>query len=300
MILPFNLTRAEAKDAIEEFVGKRKFFAHPKFKKEFTTENIMGVYFPYVVVDINAHAHLTGQGERTTKTYTVGQGNQKETYHDVDVYDVEREFDLTIEGLTVESSADKLNKNSDNTNNIINAILPFDTENCVNYNANYLKGYTAEKRDLNIDELKPDVDTQSKDIARFSILNTLKKYKDRGVRWDKEDLEVRGRRWNTAYLPVWLYSYRQVKAENKSLLHYVAINARTKEIHGSVPLHMPKLIMVSLIMEIISRFIIEMVDWTFEDGLMLSGIIFFVYIYLKYRNILKSKTTTSMRLKRKL
>lgn len=35
---------------------------------------------------------------------------------------------------------------------------------------------------------------------------------------------------------------------------------------------MPKLIIVSLIMEIISRFIIERVDWTLEDGLMLSVI----------------------------
>ena len=44
VVLPFNLTKAEAKNQIENFVGKRKFFAHPKFKQEFTTDNIMGVY----------------------------------------------------------------------------------------------------------------------------------------------------------------------------------------------------------------------------------------------------------------
>jgi hypothetical protein len=60
---------------------------------------------------------------------------------------VEREFDLTIDGLTVESSVDKLNTGaSDKTTNIINSIMPFDTENCVKWNANYLKGYTSEKR----------------------------------------------------------------------------------------------------------------------------------------------------------
>ncbi len=32
--------------------------------------------------------------------------------------------------------------------------MPFDTENCVRYNANYLKGYTSEKRDTNIEDLR--------------------------------------------------------------------------------------------------------------------------------------------------
>ena len=37
--------------------------------------------------------------------------------YDADLYNVEREFDLTINGLTVESSADKLNKNAEKTHN---------------------------------------------------------------------------------------------------------------------------------------------------------------------------------------
>ncbi|MBE5813569.1 MAG: TFIIB-type zinc ribbon-containing protein, partial [Clostridiales bacterium] len=180
VVLPFNLTKADAKQIIENFVGKRKFFAHPKFREEFTTDNIMGVYFPYMVVDVNSHARLIGQGEHEVRRYTRGSGDNRKTYYDADLYDVEREFDLTIEGLTVESSSDKLNKHaSDKTNNVINAIMPFDIENCVKYNANYLKGYTSEKRDTNIDDLRPIVDAQSKDIARFAANETLKDY-DRG------------------------------------------------------------------------------------------------------------------------
>lgn len=36
-VLPFSVPKKEAKDAIETFVGKRKFFAHPKFRQEFST-----------------------------------------------------------------------------------------------------------------------------------------------------------------------------------------------------------------------------------------------------------------------
>ena len=140
------------------------------------------------------------------------------------------------------------------TNNVINAIMPFDVENSVKYNANYLKGFTSEKRDTNIDDLRPLVDAQSKDIARFAANETIKDY-NRGVKWDSEELNVKGKQWKTAYLPVWLYSYQQKKGENNSILHYVAVNARTKETMGSVPIHMPKLFGVSCIVGILMTMI---------------------------------------------
>ena len=61
VILPFNMKRDEAKDLIENFVGKRKFFANKRFKSEFTTENVMGVYFPYMIIDLNTHSNLSGK-----------------------------------------------------------------------------------------------------------------------------------------------------------------------------------------------------------------------------------------------
>lgn len=283
VVLPFHLTKAEAKDQIENFVGKRKTFAHPKFKEEFSTENIMGVYFPYMIVDINAHENLKGRGEHEIRRYTRGGRDNRTTYYDADVYEIEREYDLTIEGLTVESSADKLERNANKTNNVINAIMPFDTENCVKYNANYLKGYSSEKRDMNVEQLKPLVEEQSKDIARFAANETLKEY-DRGVSWQKEKLDIKGRQWKTAYLPVWLYSYQEVKGQ-KSILHYVAVNARTKETMGSVPIHMPKLVGISCLVEILGLIVMAFLsDFEYNWLFAFAGFIYFIIIYMKYRN----------------
>ena len=283
VVLPFKLKKEEARAEIEKFVGKRKFFAHPKFKAEFTTNNIMGVYFPYMVIDVNAHSKLTGQGEHLVRKYMRGSSDNKKTYYDADLYDVEREFDVVIEGLTVESSADKLNKNSSNkTTNVINAIMPFDIENSVKWNANYLKGFTSEKRDTNIEQVKPLVDTQSKDIARFAANDSLKEY-DRGVKWSSEQLSIKGQQWKAAYLPVWLYSYQQVSGDKK-VLHYVAVNARTKEIMGSVPIHMPKLLGVSTIIEILGIMLMMFIDFQYEWLFLLSGFVFFFIMYGKYRN----------------
>lgn len=283
VVLPFIVKKDDARHEIEKFVGKRKFFANPKFSKEFTTENIMGVYFPYMLVDVNAHASLSGEGEHETRSYWVGSDEHKERRYDADLYHVERDFDITIQGLSVESNSDRLNNSSsEKTNNIINSIMPFDIENCVKYDSNYIKGFTSEKRDINIDQLKPVVDAQSKDIARFAANDTLQHY-DRGVAWKQENLSVKGEQWKSAYLPVWLYSYLEKKG-NQSLLHYVAVNARTKETMGSVPIHMPKLIFVSVLIEIFAIFLMIHIDSDIRYFLLATGVVYFLIIYSKYRN----------------
>ena len=282
VVLPFVVKKEEAKEEIQKFVGKRKFFAHPKFTQEFTTNNIMGVYFPYMLVDVNAHSTLEGQAEEEIRHYTEQEGDRQVTYYDANLYNVKRDFDIVIEGLTVESSTDKLYKTSDKTSNVINAIMPFDVENAVKWNANYLRGYSSEKRDVNVEDLKSLVNQQAKDIAKFAVNDTLTKY-DRGVLWSTQELAVKGEQWKAAYLPVWLYSYQQVKKDRK-LLHYVAVNARTKETMGSVPIHMPKLIGICAIIEFFSFLAVVFVDWDYSWIFLLTGFIYFFIIFSRYRN----------------
>lgn len=285
VVLPFKLTKDQAKACIEKFVGKRKFFANSKFRQEFTTENIMGVYFPYMIVDVNSHAKLVGQGEHLVRFYTVKSGNSEERRYDADLYDVEREFDLAIKGLTIESNSDRLNnEDKSKTNNVINAIMPFDTENAVKYDSNYMRGYTSEKRNVNVDELKELVKVQSKDVARFATNDSLKNY-DRGVAWSSEEFNFKGQQWKAAYLPVWLYSYQEVKGDKK-VLHYVAVNARTEETMGSVPIHMPKLILMSFLVEVLGILAMMFTADDFDGSwlFLTVGVIFFFIMYGRYRN----------------
>lgn len=300
VILPFKVTKADAEEEIAKFVRKRKFFAHPTFKREFTTENISGVYLPYMLVDVNAHMNLCGEGQIETDRRKVKDGDDSYTVYDANSYDVERDFDIVIDDLSIEASSDKLDYNAkDKTTNVINAIMPFDTENCVKFNANYMKGYTSEKRDSNIEALRDTVEAESADVARIAAKETIKKY-DRGVRWETEDYTIKGDSWKAAYLPVWLYSYMQ-KKNGKNLLHYVAVNARTKETMGSVPINFKKLFIYSVLVEIfggLAAFFLRllaamsMFDGTeFQDSrnyfwiLLVSGFVFYFTIYVRYRNL---------------
>lgn len=248
-VLPFQLTREEAVQRIDEFAGKRKTFALGRFKAEFVPDNVMGVYIPYMVVDGNMHAVLRGTGEVTTRQYTVTRGSGKnrrtETYYDADVYAVQRAFDLLVDDLAVESAQRYDTKdNQQATNNILGAVQPYDTENAVAYNSNYLKGFTSERRDLNVRDVDDEVEDRFLAIARAKATPTVGRY-DRGVRWEQEGVAVHGTRWVSVYVPVWLYSYADSAKGEGSLVHYIAVNARNGTTMGSVPVSHPKIFAVA-------------------------------------------------------
>jgi DNA-directed RNA polymerase subunit RPC12/RpoP len=244
-VLPFHIKKGDAVARISQFVNKRRLFALKAFKDEFTPENVVGVYLPYMVVDARGSADAVGAGEIETRRYSRGDGKNRQTFYDADVWQVQRHVDFTVDDLTIESSAQRANLDvRSNTNNIINTILPFDTKNAVKWNASYLVGYTSEKRDRDVQHLLPRVHEQMLSIARAQMQASLRRY-DRGVRWERERLDLKGTRWVAMYLPVWLYAYHQ-PGPGGGLKHYIAVNGRTGETMGSVPVQKWKLLLAAL------------------------------------------------------
>ena len=241
-VLPFRLTRDEAVEKIREFASKRRLLAHARFKKEFVPENVLGVYLPYLVIDARAEAAYVGTGEVQTRCWTEKQGDNSVTYYAADIYRVDRSVTFTVDDLTIEGAADRAQFDGSTTNNIVNTVLPFDTKNAVKWNSSYLVGFTSEKRDLDVGDLQPVLTDQLLSIGRSQVHDSLSKF-DRGVRWEQEQVDVGGSRWVSMYVPVWLYSYYQ---EDTRMLHYIAVNARTGETMGSVPVSQWKLITAAL------------------------------------------------------
>jgi hypothetical protein len=242
-VLPFHIRKDDAVARIRQFVDKRRLFALKEFKDQFTPENVTAVYLPYMIVDGKASADVAGKGEIETARYTRGSGDKKKTYYDADVYQVERHVDFTVDDLPLESSGERGNLDtSRNTNNIINTILPFDTKNAVKWNASYLANASSEKRDRNVEHLRPRLEDSLLSIARCQVENSVERY-GRGVRWEQESLDVHGTRWVSMYLPVWLYSYQQ---PGSGMVHYIAVNGRTGETMGSIPVQQWKLLLAAI------------------------------------------------------
>lgn len=242
MVLPFKLTRKEALSRMKIFAQERNFFAFDDFAKGLTEESVIGVYLPYAVIDVRAHIEMIGRAEKTigTRLMLEGSGYGDESnivqVYDVSSFGVKRVFDIELDDLTIEASSEKIQYGSSiNTTHIINSIMPFDTEQAVEWDARYLKGFSSEKRDLNIRQLDYRLKSQIMDIAKYKMMSTTDNY-DRGVCWSKINVEERGIKWKTAYFPVWLYSYAEGGVDKKKAIHYIAVNARTGETMGSVPL----------------------------------------------------------------
>jgi len=201
------------------------------------------------LVDARGSADAAGVGEIQTRRYTRGQGKNKETYYDADVWQLRRHVDFTVDDLTLESSARRGNLDTrSNTHNVINTILPFDTKNAVKWNASYLVGYTSEKRDQDVQHLMPRLQEQMLSIARAQLQPSVQRY-GRGVRWEEERLDLKGTRWVAMYLPVWLYAYHQPGPGGRpegGMQHYIAVNGRTGETMGSVPIQQWKLVLAAL------------------------------------------------------
>ena len=123
-ILPFSVTKEEAKKEIEKYLLTKSKYMSEDFLKSINLENVTGVYLPYILVDAKVHCIFEGinHTDRAVK--------------------VKNEFDATVDDLSIESIIND-DKNI-RTNNIINSIMPFDTENCVKFESNYLIGYTCE------------------------------------------------------------------------------------------------------------------------------------------------------------
>jgi hypothetical protein len=249
----------------------------------------MGTYLPYMVIDANASAKFSGEGEVLLRTWTetrtvrFGKNRRTETtrYYDADRYAISRDFDLIVEGLTIESNSEKLKHNSSSrTNNVINAIKPFDLEKSVRFNSNFMTGYTAQKRDINVEDLRDLVTVKVTDIARHQIRNTITRY-DRGVRWKSESLTIIGNQWKSAYFPIWLYSYQQPNHN----IHYVAVNGQSLKTMGSVPIDHKKLFIVSLFVAVVVGILLGLwEDYLGIAGFLFGGGGFYYLIYSRYRN----------------
>jgi hypothetical protein len=236
-ILPFAITREQAWAAISRFAGERSSFQHPAFRASFRPENIMGVYMPYMTVDGNFSVRLDGLGEVLTRV--VRRSKAPSTYY-ANEFSVVRTLNVHVDDLVVETSSSRADITSQqSTNNIINAVLPFDVKNMVRFNANFLStAFTSERRDMDVSQAESYAVRHFLSIARNAVKHSISGY-NRGVRWTAEQVNVKGTRWTSVLLPVWLYSFVENDG-GQAVTHYIAVNGRTGHVMGSIPMNKGK------------------------------------------------------------
>ena len=138
-IIPFKLDKKAAKAAYYKHLEKKSFL--PKvFSFENHIDEIVGVYVPFWLFDVDAQAYMTYNAERIR---TWRQGNKEHTEHEY--YHVDRAGGIEFEHVPTDCS-----RKMDDA--LMEAIEPYDFKDAVPFQTPYLAGYVADRYDVNMEE----------------------------------------------------------------------------------------------------------------------------------------------------
>jgi hypothetical protein len=162
----------------------------------------------------------------------------KQNYN-ADLYNVEREFDVVLDGLAVELSNAHLFKYSKWVNTMLDKMAPYELDQASGWQMSNMKGYTGENLNVSVDGFSDLVDEQVKRATQEYFKKDLTLY-DRGVSWRERSIEMRSKSCRLVYVPVWLYGF-QTRIKEKNYDGYVGVSSRNRISSGYVPINYAKL-----------------------------------------------------------
>lgn len=223
-VIPFEIEKQKAKEILLKWIQSKKYI--PKdFYNEEHIEKLTGVYFPYFLYNCDVNGNIEANGEKTRSWYT---GNTR--YTEYKKFKVIRSGKLKINKMT--RGAIK-NGNKE----IIEGVLPYNITKFVPFNAGYLSGYFAQKRDMDYNIYKKDAEAEAKNLLTQKLVSRTGNYNS--VELIEGSLTVENEKWEYALLPVWVMTY---KKEENGEIYYFAINGQNGKIYGKLPISKSKLI----------------------------------------------------------
>jgi DNA-directed RNA polymerase subunit RPC12/RpoP len=219
-VLPFAI---EKEEAIEKFLAwtKKKWFIPKEFFNKEQIDKLTGVYFPYWVVDTEVDGQLKGTGT-SVRVWRVGDIEYTETKK----YDVKRQGKLSFKELVKNA----LSKNIQQK--MVAAVEPFLLDKAVPFKSQYLAGFQAEKRDLEYEALKDELQKEIKDYSETLLKDTASGYTT--LTNVRTLITPENEQAHYMLLPIWLVTYRSNNQTDK--VYYYAMNGQTGKVSGVLPI----------------------------------------------------------------
>ncbi len=226
MLIPFRLTKDQAKEKYYEFL-KKKVFLPNDFKVNNLIDKIQGIYVPYWLFDADA----SGQARfRCTRTRHYRSGDYEIT--ETSYYLVYRDGSASFEKVPVDASS-KLN------DALLDSLEPFDYKECTDFNPAYLSSYLADKYDQNEDETISKANYRIKNSMINILASSVIGYDS--VIPQGASVQFRNGKAHYALLPVYIFSSRY-----KGEVYQFAMNGQTGKFAGDLPMDKGKATVYSL------------------------------------------------------
>ena len=220
-VLPFKISREEAKKRFTDWI-KLKKYVPPDFYSEARIEEITGVYYPYWDCDYKAHASFSGEGTvvttSTTRDYIVTK---------TDYYDITREADIDFANV-MRSALRKADRK------LADGVQPYNDDEMVDFSSAYLSGFIAENRDVDSDEVRPDIERELSGYVQPILTRGTRYTSIRG----NTRTDFFSRDYKYVLFPAWVLTYKAPDGK----IYSFSMNGQTGNVCGKLPVWKSKLL----------------------------------------------------------
>ncbi len=223
-IIPFKITNEDAKNKFFNWF-KKKWYLEKGFMSQKNLTNITGVYYPYWMADYNSEATFIGEGRIVTHSSS-GNYNIKTTK----IFNVTRSGNLEFENIS-RSALKKADRK------LAEGVIPYEIEESKNFEPSYLAGFMAEKRDVEISDIKESVENEISNYAPGLLTSDANYTSVTG----NTTVNHKDSKYKYTLLPAWILTYT---ASDKKVYYY-SMNGQTGKVCGKLPINYKKLFLNS-------------------------------------------------------
>ncbi len=237
-LLPFKIDKQKAKEEFNKWV-KKLWFAPNKLKKAtLNFEHFKGIYIPYWTFDTDSHSEYIGQrGEHyyVTESYSTTENGKSVTktrqVQKTRWYSTSGKVDHFFDDILVVATKSLPTR-------YINKLEPWDLENLVPFDKNYLSGFIAERYQV---ELAEGFEI-AKDIADAKIRELVRRH----IGGDEQRItalntDFKSTTFKHILLPVYVSAFKF-----KDKVYQFLVNGRTGEVQGERPYSTIKVVLAIL------------------------------------------------------
>lgn len=211
-LIPFKITKEEAKEKFVEFAQSKKYVPRDYFNKS-NLNNIQGIYVPFWLMSSRCKVSTRGDGLKQRAVYK-------------DKYTLMSDFDVKYNNVPFDGSREI-------ADGLMEAIEPFDISQRVEFNTSYLQGFYAQKFNLTSDDLCDRILLRMQEYGRETAAMSFSGYDS--VKFGACGVKPYDLEHTYALYPVWFLNY---KYDDKNYM--IAVNGQTGKTDGYLPVDKTK------------------------------------------------------------
>ena len=227
-VLPFSIGKEKAVEKFLAWVKTKKYIPEGFFSKG-QVDTMSGVYYPHFVTECELDGSYDGQGENVS---VMDRGKYIVTK--TDHYSFRRRADIHFRNVIRPALQSTDRKLSD-------GIHPFPLEEVKPFSSAYLSGFLAERRDIAAADIEANVTSELEGYVKPMLRETVNYNSHRG----QTAAKVKSRETKYVLLPTWVLTYKAKQGDTKP--YYYAMNGRTGEVCGKLPIDNGKLMRTGLL-----------------------------------------------------